>query len=442
MFEGYQDLSTEIVAATPHVPTARYALDVREGPAAGTRVVLDAEAPSPILIGESPVCAVRFNDRQVSRRHAKIEFDGRRLRLTDLGSTNGTFVDGVAIVEAFLRGGELVRIGGSAFSVERVEGAPETTALAPATRFGNLFGASAAMRRIYPLCERIAGANVDVLIEGETGTGKEVLAEAIHEHSARKDGPFIVFDCAAVSPQLIESELFGHERGAFTGATATRKGAAELAHGGTLFIDEIGELPLASQVKLLRVLERREVRRVGGEQTIPIDMRVLSATRRNLDEEVQSGRFRDDLFHRLAVARIELPPLRRRTGDIPLLAKTFWKAMGGDLAALPDELLVRWSAAAWPGNIRELRNAVARRLALGDEVELGGPEADGAPETFDSILALNLPFPRSREKMLAEFERRYVERALAAHNGNVTHAAQASGIGRRYFHNLKRGRSG
>jgi DNA-binding NtrC family response regulator len=441
VFEGYEELSTEVVAAARSAPLARYALDVREGPNAGTRVALDSEAPEAILIGESPACHVRLGDRQISRRHARIEFEGRRIRLTDLGSTNGTFVDGVAIVDAYLRGGELVRMGASAFVVERLDRGDETATLGTATRFGDLLGASPAMRRLYPLCDRIAAADVDVLIEGETGTGKEVLAEALHEHSPRRAGPFIVFDCASVSHKLVESELFGHERGAFTGAIATRKGAAELANGGTLFIDEIGELPLASQVKLLRVLQKREVRRVGGDQTISLDMRVLSATRRNLDEEVQAGRFRDDLFHRLVVARIELPPLRRRAGDVALLAKAFWRSMGGNLADLPDEQIVRWTSATWPGNVRELRNAVVRCLALGADEEIAGPEADaGGPETFEGILDLGLPFPRARQMAISEFERRYVERALTEHGGNITRAAAASGIGRRYFHDLKRGK--
>jgi transcriptional regulator with GAF, ATPase, and Fis domain len=286
-----------------------------------------------------------------------------------------------------------------------------------------------------------------VVIEGETGTGKELLAESLHERGTRASGPFVVFDCTAVPPALVESELFGHERGAFTGAVATRLGVFEQAHGGTLLIDEIGDLELALQPKLLRALERSEVRRVGGDQLHKVDVRVLSATRRDLDREVQAGRFRDDLFHRLAVARIELPPLRRRRGDVTLLAQAFAENMGAD-RAMPEALLFRWEDYGWPGNVRELRNAVLRFVALG-ETDLGrgddspppghttrdeGPTSDGA---LERVLAMSLPYSAARQRVLAEFERRYVERVLAEHGGNVLRAAAASGIARRHLQRVR-----
>jgi two-component system, NtrC family, response regulator HydG len=308
-------------------------------------------------------------------------------------------------------------------------------------------GGSFEMRRLYPLFARLANTDVPVVIEGETGTGKELLAESLHEDGPRAAGPFIVFDCTAVAPNLIESELFGHERGAFTGAVSARKGVFEQAHGGTLLIDEIGDLPPPMQPKLLRALERSEVRRVGGERTIKVDVRLLAATRRNLDREVQAGRFRDDLFHRLAVARLELPPLRRRKGDVITLAHACAVQMGGTAAALSESLLRTWDEYAWPGNVRELRNAVARRLALGDLSVLedsfqAGAPPPGAPHHEDTgvlerIVAQGLPLNVSRHRVLEELERRYVERVLAEHGGNVTRAAEASGIARRQFQRVK-----
>ncbi|HEY1695468.1 MAG TPA: sigma 54-interacting transcriptional regulator [Polyangiaceae bacterium] len=428
-----------------------FVLTVVEGPDQGTTFTLAGSHPSRVLVGSSPACELRLRDREVSRRHVALEPAGRRVRVTDVGSTNGTFVDGVAVVDAFLRGGEIVRLGSTAI---RIGDAPiaARTSVPVRTGFGSVVGASTEMRRLYPLCERLAAASVTVVIEGETGTGKEVLAESLHDQGPRATGPFVVFDCTAVPANLVESELFGHERGAFTGAVAMRKGVFEQAHGGTLLIDEIGDLELALQPKLLRAIERSEVRRVGGDRPIKVDVRVLAATRRDLDREVQAGRFRDDLFHRLAVARIELPPLRRRTGDVQVLARHFWKSLGGDEAALTGDLLMRWQDYPWPGNIRELRNTVARRLALGDLME-GAPRATAASEPSDDdtqpgaddyleeVLAMNLSLIEARQRLVDEFERRYVERALAQHDGSVSKAASAAGIAKRYFQRLKsRGR--
>ncbi|HEY3815970.1 MAG TPA: sigma 54-interacting transcriptional regulator [Polyangiaceae bacterium] len=430
-----------------------FVLTVVEGPDRGATFTLAGSHPSRVLVGTGPACELRLGDREVSRRHLALEPSGRRLRVTDVGSTNGTFVDGVAIVEVFLRGGEILRLGSTAIQVGDAPVATAST-LPVQTSFGAMAGASTEMRRLYPLCDRLAKSSVTVVIEGETGTGKEVLAEALHEEGPRAAGPFVVFDCTAVPSNLVESELFGHERGAFTGAVGQRKGVFEQAHGGTLLIDEIGDLELSLQPKLLRAIERSEVRRVGGDRPIKVDVRVLAATRRDLDHEVQAGRFRDDLFHRLAVARIELPPLRRRAGDVPVLARHFWRALGGDENALPGDLLLRWQDYAWPGNVRELRNTVARRLALGELAE-GGPSSErreaaressgGAAPTGDAgadafladLLAQDLSLVEARQRMVEEFERRYIDRVLARHDGSVTKAATASGIAKRYFQRLK-----
>jgi two-component system, NtrC family, response regulator HydG len=418
-----------------------FALTVEHGPDRGRRFELDQSVSPRPLVGQSPACEIRLGDRSISRRHAAIEIGDRELGVTDLRSTNGTFINGVPVIEARVRGGEEIRLGETVLRVER-RTATSRDAPPPATGFGKLVGQSPEMRRLYPLCERLAAATVPVVIEGETGTGKEVLAESLHDMGPRKNGPFVVFDCTAVPPTLIESALFGHERGAFTGATSQRRGVFEQANGGTLLIDEIGDLDLALQAKLLRAIQRSEVQRVGADRWSKVDVRVIAATRRDLDREVQAGRFRDDLFFRLTVARIELPPLRRRTGDVLFLAKHFFYDLGG--TTLPYELFQQYEDYGWPGNVRELYNAVAGRIALGD---LAPPLGSGAQladrggaregaDTVERILMEDLPFSRAKQKMQEEFERRYLERVLALHGGNVSKAAAASGIARRYFHLL------
>ena len=436
-------------------PTSSFVLAVEEGPDTGASIVVDGSAPSKVLVGQSPVCDLRLTDREVSRRHLALELAPGGLRVTDVGSKNGTLVGDVSIGEAYLRGGERIRIGSTVLRATR--GEPKRAhGLSLAAGFGKVLGASREMRSLYPLCERLAATNVPVLVEGETGTGKEVLAESLHELGPRADAPFVIFDCTTVSPSLIESELFGHERGAFTGASSARAGVFEEANGGTILIDEIGDLPLALQPKLLRALEQSAVRRVGGSQWIRFDARVIAATRRDLDREVQEGRFRDDLFHRLAVARIELPPLRARRGDVALLARRFASEMAGDEHAIPSDVLARWEALPWPGNIRQLRNAVAQRIALGTfapevvgEADAGAASgattgaagastfasrAASAGEGFlEALLADGLPMSVARQRLLSEFENRYVAKVLDEHGGNVVRAAAASGIARRYF---------
>jgi two-component system response regulator HydG len=423
-----------------------FVLTVVEGVDRGRSLTVASSQPHRVLVGSGPACELCLSDREVSRRHLALEPAGRRLRVTDLGSTNGTFVDGVAITEAFVRGGEVVRLGSTAMEVANAPAQPGP-ALPVRTSFGRLVGASTEMRRLYPLCERLAQAAVTVVIEGETGTGKEVLAEALHEEGPRAAGPFVVFDCTAVPATLVESELFGHERGAFTGAVGTRKGVFEQAHGGTLLIDEIGDLELSLQPKLLRAIERGEIRRVGGDRPIKVDVRLLAATRRDLDREVQAARFRDDLFHRLAVARVELPALRHRMGDVQVLAKHFWRALGGEDSGLSGDLLMRWQDYDWPGNVRELRNAVARRLALGELAPPAGgadPHAPGSADAspgetdfLDAILRRGLPLVEARQMIIEEFERRYIDHAMDRHGGSVSKAADAAGVAKRHFQRIK-----
>jgi DNA-binding NtrC family response regulator len=440
----------------PPEPVPSFVFEVIDGPDRGVSLTVDAAQPSRAYIGKSHICQLRLSDPTVSRRHLAIDL-GDQLRLTDLGSTNGTLVNGVRLMDAFLMGeGEIVQIGATTIRVIRV--APTLVQMPSATSFGRVFGASPEMRRLYPLCERLASSDVPLIIEGETGTGKELLAEALHERSARAKEPFVVFDCTAVPPTLLEATLFGHERGAFTGAIATNKGLLQQADGGTLLVDEIGELDISLQPKLLRAIERSEFRRVGGNQWITINVRIMAATRRNLDKEIQAGRFRDDLFYRLAVARVELPPLRERRGDIALLARHFWERLGGQ-GPMPYDMLLRFEDYHWPGNVRELYNAVARALALG---ELANTEADwrggpgrmmaapkepprrpgemlGTPslDVIDRVIALGLPLSQSRDLVVDEFERRYIQKVLDRHGGDATRAALASGIARRYFQLLR-----
>ncbi len=440
--------ATERVDCVPK-PRASFAVTVIESPsgAVGARAVVEASQPSRMLVGSSEACGLRLEDSLVSRRHFALDLDERGLRITDLGSTNGTLVDGVALLDGYLRGGEVVRIGETALRVDRLETA-SAPALSDRKSFGRVIGGSVEMRRLYPLCERLAQSSVAVVIEGETGTGKEALAEALHEMGPRASGPYVVFDCTSVHGPLMESELFGHEKGAFTGAIATRKGVFELASGGTLLIDEIGDLDLSLQPKLLRAVERGEIRRVGGDRPIRVDVRLVAATRRDLDAEVAEGRFREDLFHRLAVARIELPPLRRRLGDVGLLARHWWGVLGGEASGPPAELLRRWEREPWPGNVRELRNTIARQIALGDLADGDRSEPNDfqssdpnfrteTADVIDEVVRSGLPFVRAREKVVDEFQRRYLEHVLAAAGGDTGKAAAASGIARRYFNLLR-----
>jgi transcriptional regulator with GAF, ATPase, and Fis domain len=418
---------------------AVFSVTVVDGPDRGRAVTLGGDSPARTDVGKSAACRLQLSDPKVSRRHAAFDVVGDALRVVDLGSTNGTLVGELRVGDALLRGGEAVRVGDTTLKVER--GAPVTVAASAASKFGRTLGVSPQMRRLYPLCERLAASDVPVLILGETGTGKEVLAESLHERSARAGRPFVVFDCTAVPPELMEAALFGHERGAFTGAVGSQKGLFELADGGTLFIDEIGELGPALQPKLLRALDRSEIRRLGGTEWTRVDVRLMAATRRDLEKEIQAGRFRDDLYYRLAVARVELPPLRERQGDVALLAEAFWRQLGPHAGALPHDLRMRFESYSWPGNVRELRNAIAKRLALGD-LDEPGPSRPSAPAPAEAdvlahVLALDLPLGEARDLVVEEFERRYLQKMMAKHEGDATRAAAEAGVARRYFQLLR-----
>ena len=394
-------------------------------------------------IGKADDNELVLGDDTVSRHHCELVREGNAVRVRDLGSTNGTRVDGTRVQDALLSPGAVLKVG----EVEiALRAGPQKQEVLPSDkpRFGPALGQSLAMRTIFGVLERIAPTEATVLLEGETGTGKDVLARAIVEHSPRKTGPFVVVDCGAVSYSLIESELFGHERGAFTGAVSSRQGAFELADGGTVFLDEIGELPLDVQPKLLRVLETREFRRVGGNKPIKSDVRVIAATKRDLKREVHAGKFREDLYFRLAVVPITVPSLRTRREDIPMLAENILAsaAAGGTPMHLGERAMQGLLAHDWPGNVRELRNVLERAVymaraagqdELGDVVLYGAPGAESANAfSFEP----DKSYRETRAKFEAEFERRYVKWLLSRHGGNVSAAARDAKMDRKHLHEL------
>ncbi|HZS39307.1 MAG TPA: sigma 54-interacting transcriptional regulator [Polyangia bacterium] len=408
-------------------------VEVTAGPQAG-RV---AELPGPeARVGSAEGCDLALDDPTVSRHHLTLRIDANGVRVIDEGSRNGTTVDGLRIRDAYARPDSNIALGNSALALRLLDDVIELP-LSSKDRFGSLLGRSVAMRRLFAILERIAPTETTVLVEGETGTGKELVAEAIHEESARSAGPFVVFDCSAISANLIESELFGHVRGAFTGAVAERMGAFEAADGGTLFLDEIGELPLDLQPKLLRALERREVRRIGQNAPRTVDVRIVAATNRTLASEVERGAFREDLFYRLDVVRVALPPLRERAEDIPLLVDHFAKQLSksGAPAELPRATVRGFQTQAWPGNVRELRNAVARAVSLG--AAAAGGESSAAPANEDPaalsapVVDLAVPLKLAVERHVDVLERAYITEALKQTGGNVSRAADLLGCNRK-----------
>ena len=421
-------------------PLAAFAVVVEQGPDAGRRIVVDGASASELIVGTSPACDLRLTDATVSRRHATLDVVADGLRVRDLGSKNGTFVGSLRVADARLAGGELVAIGGTAIRVTRE---PAVAAELPlADRFGDVLGASREMRRLFPLLGRLASASIPVLVEGETGVGKEAVAAAIHRAGPRQAKPFVICDCTAIAPNLVESELFGHDKGAFTGATQQRAGVFEQAGGGTLFVDELGELSLELQAKLLRAIDTGDIRRVGGTKWIHCDVRVIAATRRDLDAMVAAGTFRDDLFHRLAVGRISVPPLRQRQSATSRCSSSTSAASSGAApSSLPRSRLdAPGSRTPWPGNVRELRNAIARWVALGELDRASAGDAAGRDRQRRTRSA---PRPAAamrddaRQRTIDLFQRGYLARMLRAAGGNVQRAAAMAGVALRYFQLLR-----
>jgi transcriptional regulator with GAF, ATPase, and Fis domain len=401
-----------------------------------------------VTIGSDAGNHVVLADDTVSRFHAEIVRRGDGYLLRDLESTNGTCVDGVRIVEAFLSPGANLTVGEA-----RLRFAPDTEVvqIAPAgrDRLGDLVGRSEAMRRLFHLLEQVAPTDATILIEGETGTGKEVVARTLHELSHRRQRPFVVVDCSAIPASLMESELFGHEKGSFSGAIAGRMGLFEMAQGGTVFLDEIGELPLELQPKLLRVLESGEIRRVGAHRKLSLDVRFVAATNRTLGEEIEAGRFRRDLFFRLNVIPVHLPALRERPEDVPLLVghilatAPFNDAGGGarhldSIARRAADALV---AHLFPGNVRELVNLLERAVSLRDpamEFLSSGPLP--APPLRAEVErprpSAIQPFKAAKEELVVGFEREYLPALLEASRGNLTRAARLAGLDRKHLRQL------
>lgn len=327
----------------------------------GTRNERTVDLPH-IRIGSAPNNDVTIFDPSVSRFHCELRHTEDGFMLTDLGSTNGTIVAGTKIIKAILQDEAVIQLGRA--TLKFIPGTEEQTIDASkSVRYGDIVGRSQKMREIFGILEKVSPTDLTVTIQGETGVGKDLVARAIHKGSPRGDGPFVVFDSGAVASNLIESELFGHEKGAFTGATEQRKGAFERADGGTLFLDEIGELALELQPKLLRALEQREIQRVGGSRRIPVDVRVVCATNRLLTDEVKQGRFRDDLFFRISVVVLPIPPLRERREDIELLVNAMLKASDPPKSASPEAISVLQNY-DWPGNVRELKNVIDTAKAM------------------------------------------------------------------------------
>lgn len=398
-----------------------------------------------VTIGTGVDCDIRIQDSTVSQQHFSILRDEQSYLLRDLGSTNGTFLDNSRIKEAYLRPGSLIRAGEIYCRFEPVY---ERIELVPSdsTELAGLLGKSLRMREIFTVLEKVAATEATILLQGETGTGKGAVARAIHQKSARSAGPFVVFDCGAIAPTLVESELFGHERGAFTGAVQQRRGALELANGGTLFIDELSDLALELQPKLLRALEDREFTRVGSNKPTRVDCRVIAATQRDLWDEVTAGRFREDLYFRLAVVTIPLPALRERREDIPLLVDQFLKEFGAkkrSFEELGPELQSKFLSHAWPGNIRELRNTIERVGVMDgsdpfsqrqSDSETGGPSKNTGATGFD--VNYESPFKDAKEIVVSAFEKEYLKRLLARTQNNIAKAAREADIDRKYLYTL------
>jgi transcriptional regulator with GAF, ATPase, and Fis domain len=397
-------------------------------------------------VGSAPGVQVRVADREVSRLHAELEPAERGTWVRDLGSRNGTYVQDLLVTAALAPDGARVRLGSTDLLLRYPE-APSPVELWPHTTFGGLIGASPAMRELFAQMARVAKSDAPVLILGETGTGKELAARALHDASARASGPFVIVDCAALSSSLVEGELFGHARGAFTGAVAARAGAFEAADGGTIFLDEIGELSPAMQPKLLRALDSQSVKRLGESEHRRVDVRLVAATHRDLRQMVNAGAFREDLYFRLAVLPLVLPPLRARPTDVPLLYRHFLRGRQTvepvserDIAQMP-----------WLGNVRELRNFVERACAVGGRDALAAGDADAPPSSAlatdtpaeaspppAALVPFEQPFKDFRERWIDCGEREYVKRLLDRHGRSVAAAAAEAGLDRTYLYRLIR----
>jgi two-component system, NtrC family, response regulator GlrR len=381
-----------------------------------------------VIVGRSPEADLVVQNDSVSRIHCEIVHEEDGFVLRDLGSVNGTWMGGFRVREVYLPSESRIGVGEAELSFTVVSGTEEIR-LHPEGRFGKLIGDTKVMRALFARLERVAARDTTLLLEGESGTGKELAARAVHEQSYRRDGPFVVVDCSSIARTLLESELFGHERGAYTGASQARTGAFVRANGGTIFLDEVGELDVELQPRLLRALEQRETKPIGAAEPQRFDARIIAATNRDLRRLANRDAFREDLYYRLAVACVRLPSLRERTTDIPLLVRHFLEdhsRRDGIEYSVGDEDLQRLMHRPWPGNVRELRNVVEQIVAFGIE-EVSLIESPHPPASVDE------PFKPAKARIVERFERDYLVAVLAAHGGNITAAASAADLDRVHF---------
>ncbi|MEO8701393.1 MAG: sigma 54-interacting transcriptional regulator [Kofleriaceae bacterium] len=434
MTERSEPVVTRPVGSGKGRAIRRFRVTVIAGPALGASWTEPLER---CAIGSHPSNDLVLDDPTVSRFHCELTIAGSRVRVRDLGSRNGTLSSGITLADGLVPADTTLALGHTQVRIE-VDAAHAELAASERPAFGSLVGNSTVMREVFSQLEKVAVSDATVLIEGETGTGKEGVAEAIHEASPRSKGPFVVVDCSAIPANLLESELFGHEAGSFTGATERRIGAFEQASGGTIFLDEIGELPSDLQPKLLRALESREVRRVGGRTSIKCDLRIVAATNRDLRAEVNRATFRADLYFRLAVVKIVLPPLRDRAGDIALLVDHLLRKIGAAPARVADltapDFVSALSAAPWPGNVRELRNHLEQCVVFEERRLPGTPDTPRPAVGIDA----SLPYEVARRQAIDRFEHDYITALLVRTDGNVAAAARDAGVNRAYLHRLLR----
>ncbi|WAS95959.1 sigma 54-interacting transcriptional regulator [Nannocystis punicea] len=418
---------------------ARCQVVVVEGPDMGRAAAI---ARAPIVVGTDPACDLVLRDPRVSRKHLRIETGPEgQFVIADLGSKNGTLYQGAAVGKLTVPAGGVLRVGHTTL---RIQPEPAALAIEPSRsrRFGELVGESLVMREVFAVLELAAASDVAILLEGETGTGKEVAARALHGASGRARAPFVALDCGALPESLVESELFGHVKGAFTGAMQARRGAFARAHGGTLFLDELDSLPLALQPRLLRALEARTVRPVGGDDEVAVDVRVVAASQRDLAAAVAAGAFRPDLYYRLSVLRVALPPLRARREDLAVTARALLAARGFEADDIDGPGLARLAAHDWPGNVRELRNTLDRALALSPaarrfaDLRLDVPGDSSAQDEL--TVRADLPYAEAKQRLLHAFERSYLRDLLARSDGNISAAARTAEVDRKHLRTLLR----
>ena len=397
-------------------------------------VVIDGRAQ----LGSDPGNTVVVTEPSVSRFHCEVRIEDKRVLVRDLGSTNGTYIDAVRVREGYLKPGSRLKLGAAEVRFE-LEGTRHFLPVHEDTSFGSLVGPSSVMRQLFNTLEKAAHTDTTLILDGETGTGKTQAAIAIHEKSARAGKPFLVVDCGALPPTLLEAELFGHEKGAFTGATGRRVGVFEEAEGGTVLLDEVGEMPLELQPRLLRVLEEKQIKRLGQNKSTPIDVRILAATHRDLREAVNSGKFRADLYFRLAVVRVTVPALRDRLEDLPFIAHALLAGLGATPGSHPslfeESFLASLAGGDWPGNVRELRNHLERCMLFEEQLPLG---IDAAPASSRNTSWAGLALSSARQRVVEQFERAYLVQLLERFEGKVSLAAKEAEVDRVYLYRLLR----